>query len=108
MASTLDAVGRAAAAHRAHRVARIVLRIGDLSGVEPDALRFAFEALAPRTRAAGAELAIERVPARAHCRGCGADFAVGAGFIFRCPGCGDLSGDVIAGRELELRRIEFS
>ena len=43
----------------ASRVHVIRLRIGALSGVVPDALEFAFEALAPGTPAEGAELAID-------------------------------------------------
>ena len=51
----------------ARRVHTIRLRIGALSGVVPDALEFAFEALAPGTAAEGAKLAIEAVPARFWC-----------------------------------------
>ena len=40
----------------------IRLRIGALSGVVPEALEFAFEALRPGTLAEKAELAIESVP----------------------------------------------
>ena len=43
----------------ASRVHTIRLRIGALSGVVPDALEFAFEALVPGTLAEGAKLAVE-------------------------------------------------
>ena len=108
MESTLAAVRREALARNAAHVDRIVLRIGVLSGVEPDALRFAFEACAPGTLAADAELAIETVPALAYCATCRREFAAGRGFICCCPDCGDYSGDLRSGRELELRRIEFT
>ena len=51
----LDQARQAGAA----RVHTIRLRIGALSGVVPDALEFAFEALTPGTLAEGAQLAIE-------------------------------------------------
>ena len=108
MQSALAVVGREAAARGAAQVHRIELRIGALSGVEPDALRFAFEACAPGSIADGAELAIDLVPALAHCAACDRDFAAGAGFICACPTCGALSGDLRSGRELELARIEFT
>jgi hydrogenase nickel incorporation protein HypA/HybF len=108
MESTLDVVRRQAEQHRASRVHRIVLRIGALSGVEPEALRFAFDAVTRGTLADGAELAIEAVPARAHCAACARDFAAGPGFIFACPDCGQLSGDLRQGRELELVRLEMT
>lgn len=105
--STLDVIRREARAHDATGIARVVLRIGTLSGVEPEALRFAFEACSPGTIADGAELEIQSVPARAHCRDCAEDFAIESGFIFQCPRCHAFSGDVRSGRELELSRLEF-
>src|SRR5262245_12183363 len=54
----------------ASRVHMIRLRIGVLSGVVPEALEFAFEALVPGTPAEGAQLAIESVPARFWCATC--------------------------------------
>ncbi len=107
MESALDAIRQQAAIHGATRVSRIVLRIGTLAGVDEDALRFAYEALAPSSIAAGAVLEIETVPARAHCAACGTDFGAGRGFIFTCPACGGFSGDIRAGRELGIARLEF-
>jgi hydrogenase nickel incorporation protein HypA/HybF len=108
MESTLAVVRREAEARQAAHVDRIVLRIGVLSGAEPESLRFAFEACSPGTIAEGAELAIESVPALAHCATCDRDFAAGRGFICCCPGCGNYSGDLRSGRELELASIEFT
>ena len=108
MESALAIVGREAASHGASRVERVTLRVGAISGAEPEALRFAFEALSPGTIAEGAELEIQSVPARAYCAGCDGDFTIGGGFVFECPVCRALSGDVRSGRELELARLEFS
>ncbi|HVZ63342.1 MAG TPA: hydrogenase maturation nickel metallochaperone HypA [Lacunisphaera sp.] len=108
MESALDAIRHQAVKHGADRVTRIVLRIGVLAGVDEQALRFAFEALAPHSVAAGAALEIETVPARVHCPGCGAEFGVERGFIFQCPQCHEYSGDIRAGRELGIARLEFS
>jgi len=108
MESALGAVLVEARSRGAQRVHRIVLRIGALSGVDADALRFAFDAITENTLAAGAQLAIDAVPALAHCGACHADFGVASGFIFSCPRCSRLSGDVRQGRELELSRIEMS
>lgn len=105
--SALDVIRREAQRHDAAQVVRVVLRVGALSGAEPEALRFAFEACTPGSVAAGAELEIELVPARAHCAACADDFTIESGFIFACPRCGALSGDVRSGRELDLARLEF-
>jgi len=108
MQSTLGLVEEHARRANATRVHRIVLRIGALAGVDPDALRFAFEVVVPGTIAAGATLQIDAVPALAHCAACQQDFAPETGFIFQCPRCGTLSGQVSQGRELELFRLELS
>lgn len=108
MESALETVERHARENGAQHIHRIVLRIGSLSGVDVDALRFAFEAVATSTLAAGAELGIETVPARAYCKSCDKEFAPGAGWIFSCPTCGALSSQIRQGRELELTRIEMS
>lgn len=107
MDAALDAIRAQAERHQATRVLRVVLRVGALSGADPAALRFAFEALAPGGIAAGALLEIESVPARAHCAACDRDFAASPGFILCCPDCGAGSGDLRAGRELAIALLEF-
>jgi len=108
MASAVETVLQEARARGARRVHRIVLRIGALSGVEPEALRFAFDVVTRDTAAVGAELEIVAVPALAHCQDCKVDFAAGSGFIFACPHCQRFCGELRQGRELELTRIEMS
>ena len=82
------------------------LRIGALSGVVPDALQFAFEALVPGTMAEGAKLEIESVPARFWCSDCRTEFESGDLFS-ECPACRKPSGDLRAGREMELTSMEI-
>lgn len=109
MESALALVQRHATEHQARRVDRVVLRIGALAGVEPESLRFAFAVISRGTAAEGAVLEIEPVPAAIYCTGCRREFtSEDGGFIFACPGCGDLCGEIRHGRELELSRIEMS
>jgi hydrogenase nickel incorporation protein HypA/HybF len=84
----------------------IRLRIGALSGVVPDALQFAFEALSPGTAAAGAELAIEHIPARFWCVACAREFQ-SDDMLADCPDCHQPSGELRAGREMELASLEI-
>ena len=108
MTSAMDAVLEQARTHGATRVHRIVLRIGALAGVEPESLRFAFEVVTRETIAAEATLDVEAVPARAYCAACAEEFGVDGGYIISCPRCGQFSGDLRQGREMELSRIEMS
>ena len=92
----------------ATHVHRIVLRIGALSGVDPDALRFAMEIALPESSAAGAEFAIEIVPARARCQKCSNEFTPADGYLFECPHCHALGGTILQGKELDLASLEIS
>lgn len=104
--SALQQVLREAERAGAGQVSRIVLRVGALSGVETDALRFAFDALLPASPAAGAQLEIELVPALARCRDCGHDFAPASDTLFECPRCRAFGAELRSGRELDLVRID--
>ena len=89
----------------AGRICGIRLRVGALSGVVPDALQFAFEALTAGTPADGAVLEIEHVPARFWCASCAREFDA-KNFFAECPVCHAASTELRAGRELELKSIE--
>ncbi len=106
MDSALSLVLEKARQAGARRVHVIRLRIGTLSGVVPEALQFAFEALAPGTLAEGGQLAIEDVPARFWCSTCNAEFKAEDIFA-ECPDCHRPSGDLRAGREMEVSSMEI-
>ena len=90
----------------ASRVYSIRLRVGAVSGVVPEALQFAFEALADGTPAQGAQLIIEHVPARFWCSTCNHEFEL-AEVRACCPDCGGFNGELRGGRELELTSLEI-
>lgn len=105
--SLYDVVAVRAAECGADRVKAVRLRIGEASGVVPDALSFCFELLAdadPVVR--GARLLIDAVPHRAWCEGCADAFAV-EGFVARCPACGAWSERVLSGTELQVFQMEI-
>jgi hydrogenase nickel incorporation protein HypA/HybF len=89
------------------RVLRIVLRVGEFSGVDSDALRFAFESILPGTPAATAAVDIQRVPAAARCDHCGTEYRPDSDPFLQCPNCGRVGGTLVRGRELELLRLEI-
>ena len=105
MQSALNDALREARAAGAARVHEIRLRVGALSGVVPDALRFAFETLTEGTPAQGAALVIDNVPPRFWCARCRREFDAPNYFV-ECPQCGAPSGELRSGRELELSSIE--
>jgi len=91
----------------AGRVVAVTLRIGRLSCVHEDALRFSFGLVSEGTPLAGAALRIVAVPVRIWCAGCRAEFELPGIQRFACPACGRPSGDIRAGRELDIESIEI-
>lgn len=89
----------------AGRVTGMRLRVGSLSGVVPDALRFAFDVACRGTPAEGACLEIEPVAAACWCPRCRSEFAA-ADFLNECPSCHKISGDLQRGREIEIATVE--
>lgn len=85
-------------------VRRVVLEIGVLACVVPDALRLGFEACKAGTVAEAAELAIEHKPGRGRCRSCGAEFSLTAPLAL-CA-CGSGSIEWLSGQELRIIEME--
>jgi len=86
------------------RVALVRLAIGELAGVDLEALRFCFEVCTKDTTLAGAELDIRSVEARARCKRCGTEH-VPRSLAAPCP-CGSFDRELLAGAELRLVEVE--
>ena len=81
------------------------LKIGRLSGVEPESLCFCFSVLSAHTIAESARVEVEKVPVRGRCRGCSTEFELQE-MEFLCPSCRGNEIDLIAGTEMQLERME--
>jgi hydrogenase nickel incorporation protein HypA/HybF len=86
------------------RVRRVVVEIGKLSAVLPDAVRFCFDLCCEGTPLAGAVLEIHEPPGRGRCRACGGEVPLERPFGECACGSSDL--DWISGEELRVREIE--
>lgn len=86
----------------------ITLRIGSLSCVHEDTLRFSFEIIREGTPLADADLRIVIVPVTIWCGACGREVTLPGIQKLACPECGTPSGDIRAGRELDFESIELS
>lgn len=106
VASILDIAEREARQRNAAAIALIKVRVGDFSGVVPDALQFAFEAMREGTIAREATLVIERVPVRAWCRVCQRELEPPADLVFWCPACNNPL-EILAGQELDVEYIDL-
>ncbi|MEE1940197.1 hydrogenase maturation nickel metallochaperone HypA [Streptomyces sp. TRM 70361] len=104
-AAVAESAQDAARRHGAASVESVRVRVGELSGVVPDALRFSFEVVTEGTALAGAALVVEEVPARARCGDCAGQFAPGTPPRLWCPGCRGAAVELVAGRELEIADV---
>lgn len=103
--SLIEQIEQVAAQHPgAVRSAQI--RIGVLSGVDCEALRFAWEIARAGTPFASTALQIESVPLRVHCPACGSTHAAEMHAIL-CPRCVTPEQEILEGRELQLASLEI-
>lgn len=86
------------------QVQAVTLEIGELAGVEVEALRFCFSAVTRATRLADAELHIVSAPGSGWCLACSEAVAISELFA-ACPRCG--SHQVQANGGTQMRVKEF-
>ncbi|NJN75506.1 MAG: hydrogenase maturation nickel metallochaperone HypA [Synechococcaceae cyanobacterium RL_1_2] len=84
------------------------MKVGEVSGVVPEALRFAFDVVTADTIAAGSTLEIQRIPIHCQCSDCGREFTPEDPAIYECPHCHSFRGQVLTGKEIELTSLEVA
>ena len=106
--SLLDIIEQNAKKHNAKRVSKVVVKIGVLSGVEPDLLAVAFDTFKEASICKSAKLQILLQPIVLECRECKQRSELAKREIFfRCPYCKSVDVDVIDGEEMLLMRLEM-
>lgn len=88
------------------RVKKVWLEVGPLSCVEPEALRFGFDAVMRGSVAEGAALDIATPAAEAKCLACGQTTQVEQRYDI-CSVCGAPGLEVTRGDELKIKRLEI-
>ncbi|MBF0406074.1 MAG: hydrogenase maturation nickel metallochaperone HypA [Candidatus Riflebacteria bacterium] len=98
---SLEAVGDSGA----EKITSVRVKIGKYSGVEPESLRFAFDALSRDTLAEKAELVVD-VPATVlQCGSCSAEYQT-EDFPFLCNVCNRYCSKILHGSEFEIISLE--
>lgn len=90
----------------ANRVKLVVLEIGRLSSVEPEALKFCFEAVTHGSIAQGAALEILATPGAGWCMQC-AETVPMTELYGACPNCGSHQVQPTGGTEMRVKEIEI-
>lgn len=88
------------------KVKSVNLKIGKLSSVVPESLRFCFDIVSRDSQVAGAKLNIEKIPVTASCNDCGNKWTI-TGPAFSCPACKGGAIRLTSGQELDIESIEL-
>lgn len=89
------------------KVAAVWLEIGQLSGVEPEAMRFCFDAVTRDSVAEGARLEIIAIPGQGWCMACAKTVPMHEVFG-ECPLCGGYQLQVSGGTEMRVKELEVA
>lgn len=103
--SVLKIIEQQAAEQNYSRVKTVFLEVGRLAGVEPEALRFGFDAVMKDSIAAGARLEIIDIAGQAICPQCNNRVEVKQRFD-ACPQCGAFALQIEQGEELRVKELE--
>ena len=103
--SILEAVRKERERLNGARVTKVGVRIGELAGVDPEALSFGFEILVKDSDLQPLALEIEFRARRHECSQCRHSFTV-VDCQVDCPACGSKNTRCIGGDELELAYLE--
>ena len=87
------------------RVRTVWLEVGRLSSVEPEAMRFCFDAVTRNSVADGARLEIVETPGVAWCMKCSKPTAIAA-LGDACPRCGSYQLQITDGTEMRVKELE--
>lgn len=106
--SIMDEISEASETRGLREIEVVHLKVGVFSGVDRDALGFAWEIACQGTELEGAHLEMEAVPLVIHCEVCDRDARPPSSYQICCPDCGTPSEVIVMGRELEVVSLEVA
>jgi hydrogenase nickel incorporation protein HypA/HybF len=103
--SILESVQAEARRNPDVRITKVGVKIGELAGVDVDALQFGFECLVKDTEWEPLVLEVESVPRVQRCPKCQNEFRM-TDYDPQCPKCGEFATRCISGEELDIAYME--
>ena len=82
------------------------LKLGIFSGIDKEALLFAYELACEGSPLAGSKLVIETIPLVIYCDTCQKDRTPPSVYQLSCPECGNPGQKIVTGREIEVASLE--
>ena len=111
----IESVLDTAKKNNAKKVNEVFLEIGELTGLNPDQLRFIFKTITNGSVAENARYDIKVIKTLINCKKCSFNgpveiFEMHHYFLpeIKCPGCGETDVEILAGRECNIKKIKIS
>ncbi len=104
--SLLDLCDENAKKNNASSVLKVMVKIGALSGVEPQLLETAFETFKEHTICHNAEFVMHLQPVKIRCRSCSNENELQE-HEYICPDCESVDIEVIDGEDMYLMQLEL-
>jgi hydrogenase nickel incorporation protein HypA/HybF len=104
--SVLEAVRVEIGRHPGAVPVKVGVQVGELAGVDPEALAFSFQVLVSDTEWPRLTLEIQTKPRLHRCPVCETTFRV-VDYNSVCPGCGAARTECVSGDELKLAYLEL-
>jgi hydrogenase nickel incorporation protein HypA/HybF len=105
--SILESVQSAACRNPGVRITKVGVKIGELAGVDVDALQFGFDCLVKDTEWEPLVLEVESIPRVQRCPKCANEFRM-TDYDPQCPRCGEFATECISGEELDIAYMEVN
>lgn len=94
--------------HAAGREVRAVhIRIGEMRQIVPDTLVYCWSLVTEQSELEGAELRVERIPAKIRCNGCGNEQVLD-NLAFVCATCSGSAVDLVEGDEFLITSLDLA
>ena len=106
--SIIDEIAEQSEARNLGHVEVVHLKVGVFSGVDRDALLFAWQLACEGTPLEHSRLEIETIPLVIHCESCHRDRTPPSLYQLSCPDCFTPAQSIVTGKELEVVALEVA
>lgn len=104
----VDELLRIGRENKAKRITAVSLKIGKMSGIVTDSLKFAFDAVKlEHPELLTAEVTINEVPLIYECNDCDKSFDTDNFYFPECPACKSFNLTLISGEEQDIENVEL-
>jgi len=90
------------------QVEAVHLKLGVFSGVDKEALLFAWDLACEGTFLEGSRLVVETIPLLIYCPSCKSERIPESMYQLSCPQCRTPAQDIVRGREIEVTALELA